>query len=282
MQPLPSPLRQRARSRLTAPLAASFPLCLRARLQCGLFPVQHNWARPYLICPKHPTTPALLEPAVPEVQDLSPSPNEPAESSAILKFVTELPSAANNSPYCGPQSTAWYELQIQEDGQGWVSQEKSIKSSVVRKKHLKAGRVYRFRVRIVHNGSPSGWSEESAPLKHGHIVSKEDTGAHLGGGGAAAPRAPAAGASTAGAQAAQPAQAAHAPMRQPPFAQPQPVQPALQRPPAYVQPIQPHPQPRPPQPPAQPAQAPSAPRPASPQPQPQPHRPHQPCPPHQP
>jgi hypothetical protein len=34
----------------------------------------------------------------------------------------------------------------------------------------KAGKVYRFRVRIVHNGTPSGWSEESAPLQHGRNV----------------------------------------------------------------------------------------------------------------
>lgn len=147
--------------------------------QCNLFPVQHDWARPYLICPRHPTHPALLEPAVPEVQDLSPSPNEASESSAILKFVTELPTAQNNSPFCGPQSTAWYELQIQEEeGGAWVSQDKNIRSSVVRKKHLKAGKVYRFRVRIVHNGTPSGWSEESAPLKHGHIVGKDSATAN--------------------------------------------------------------------------------------------------------
>jgi len=139
--------------------------------KCKLFPVQHTWTRPYLFCPRHPGQPVLLAPAVPEAQDLSPAPNEPNESWATLKFVTELPSASNNSPYCSdPSSKAWYELQIQEDDGPWVAQEKAIKSSIVRKKHLQAGKVYRFRVRIVHNGNPSAWSEESAPLKHGHVL----------------------------------------------------------------------------------------------------------------
>mmetsp|Transcript_24136 Transcript_24136/g.60124 ORF Transcript_24136/g.60124 Transcript_24136/m.60124 type:complete len:138 (-) Transcript_24136:111-524(-) len=103
---------------------------------CNLFPVQHKWTKPYLICPRHPDKPTLLEPAVPEVTDFEPSHGtEATESSVILKFVTELPNAQNTQGCLLPE-TGWYELQIQENDGEWVSQQKSIKSTVVRKKHL--------------------------------------------------------------------------------------------------------------------------------------------------
>mmetsp|Transcript_18288 Transcript_18288/g.43228 ORF Transcript_18288/g.43228 Transcript_18288/m.43228 type:complete len:149 (+) Transcript_18288:187-633(+) len=125
---------------------------------CNLFPVQHKWTKPYLICPRHPDKPTLLEPAVPEVTDFEPSHGtEATESSVILKFVTELPNAQNTQGCLLPE-TGWYELQIQENDGEWVSQQKSIKSTVVRKKHLMADTTYRFRVRIVHNNNTSGWS----------------------------------------------------------------------------------------------------------------------------
>lgn len=102
----------RALTRALPPPPRPPPPAPPAPAQCKLFPVPHVWARPYLYCPRHPTTPVLLAPGVPEIQSLEPS--SESESAAILKFVTELPTANNNSPFCGPNSTAHYELQIKE------------------------------------------------------------------------------------------------------------------------------------------------------------------------
>lgn len=103
--------------------------------QCKLFPLQHTWARPYLLCPRHPREPVLVSPAAPEVQSLEPTVK--GESAAILKFITELPSTLNNSPYCGPAfKEPYYELEIRQGDGPWTPQGKQIRSSVVRKKHI--------------------------------------------------------------------------------------------------------------------------------------------------
>jgi len=203
------------------------------RPRCNLFPVQHKWTKPYLICPRHPDKPTLLEPAVPEVTDFEPSHGtEATESSVILKFVTELPNAQNTQGCLLPE-TGWYELQIQENDGEWVSQQKSIKSTVVRKKHLMADTTYRFRVRIVHNNNTSGWSEESAPVKHGHVIGKGEVPAPV-------PAAPAfaAGATVGAAAAVEPMPSTQQQLQlqpqpnlqQQPKPQPQPQQHQLQQP----------------------------------------------------